>query len=509
MASRKYRSLVPVAEQRIEILWLYDPPHAHFAPTPNDIKPTEHWWAAEVKSIVLCVELGYLAYAKILYDPYKDYEESVSVVHFFPGHCVALERRPKSYMQWRYEEEPKSNGMDWTPAGDSAPKLPATLVPPAPFPDLKPLLERLSKLESTVLSHGPQIDSLSDTVMIHQLELRNVDKRRGRFTELENLLSLLRSKLGAACRVLKSKAPKTERFLAPSSSSHSASQAITSQRSSEGSDETIGTVTRGTTTVEVDCTSTLFEALAKKIHAAYVATPSSTSADVEFYPSFREICDHATRMDYFAIYVPSLFHIAASIGFTKETDLELLFLKTNERKRASAGSSKKPNPSAPVSILRVAGTYVYAREDVLRPAFIVLGGSYPRTSSPEHYNNEIIARPQRPLLSFSRITREWDHVGGFYRNPLVSQRIKPPPRALYAPPNTKPVRLERFYFSWKPLPANSSEFSADMTANNLQHGKLVVNCPHILLHSEDACEEFLQLWGSEPSSIIARARLLL
>lgn len=504
MNSRKYKSLVPLSEQRIEVLWELESTNPDKAAASSDAtKKSEYWWPAEVKGIVLVADSPYLAYAKLVYDPYKNFEESILGVRFYPGKLLSTERNPTTCSPWRYEQSEDKNDMDWTPQALPVPESASNVRHSTDTLALASILTRLGKLEATVLSQETLIHRLQDTAAQHHLRLRPSEPTTRSSSDLNNLLGLIRIKLGVACRVLKSKPPRTERVVPPN-----ASQPLPSQ--TEGAEETIDTITRRTTSIELDCPFHLFEALAAKIHGAYVATDNSTSADVQFYPSYREIRDHPSRVSHFHIYLPTLFHVANTIGVTKDTDLDLLILRTNGKKSVALHSKKASQPPSIVTTLRIAGTYVYSRTDVLRPSYIVLGGSYPRISIPSAYDDDILPVAQRPVLSLTRKTREWDVLRARFVHRLKALPIAPPNSALYTSDNSKPARLERYYFSWKPLPGNSTEFTSDMaTAPSIQHGKLILNCPYLQVCGVNVCEDFLSLWNSESPSFVSRMRTLL
>jgi len=268
----------------------------------------------------------------------------------------------------------------------------------------------------------------------------------------------------------------------------------------EGRDETIGKITRRSTSVEVDCAFDLFEALATKVHRLYVADPNKSSHDVEFYPSYHAIQDHSSRADNFIVYVPSLLHIAEAIGLTKDTDLKLLMLKFIKKPKPG-DLRNKPFIASDVTSVRVSGTYVYSRTDVHTPAFMVIAGSYPRVSTPVPADDSIPAiGDDRSILAFARESRYYDTVSGAYDSDLKAKAIPPSDPALYHRDNGKPSRLERFYFAWRPLPANSGDFSNDMSKGGSVPGKLVINCPYLQIAGIQACNEFMNVWTSDPTS---------
>jgi len=45
--------------------------------------------------------------------------------------------------------------------------------------------------------------------------------------------------------------------------------------------------------------------------------------------------------------------------------------------------------------------------------------------------------------------------------------------------NINPLRLDRFYFQWKPLADIPAGYTKDVADSVNTHGKLIINCPYV------------------------------
>jgi len=498
MHTRQSRGPVPSIDSAIEVLWIIPRKKrktSHPADSPTGTTPasgsaavdTEHWWGADVKTMVISVESdsGYLAECSIVYEAYgDDYVESSAIVRFLPrqksGELILFHTDTETHHEWRYAQARSGPEPGWHPEAQSPP---STMHQPA---NLYAYLRRLTAMEEEVALHQPKIARLEETIAHLRLEMSAQNADRVSTNPLDTLLGLMRYKLVMQSRKVPKKPLKCERVI--NAGDNAAKENGGSTTPSNPASECVGDLARTSMVLEFDCTSVLFAAFARKLHTQFTTAQVCAQNGIVFWPSFRATQDHASNVPGFRIFVPSIVHIAAAANIGKETDLRQLFFAETTRKVKTMEPSTDPSAEKDTVVfrtievvdLRISGSYAFERGDSTRSCDFLVGASFP-----SRINRCSLTSPaSRGLLSLNRASRRMDFTTNTPNDKMTVRVVDRPIDMFCEEDNNNPLRLDRFYFQWKPLAPIPSGYSKDIGDSVNIHGKLTVNCPYVHVFGE-------------------------
>jgi len=431
----------------------------------------EHWWGAEVKTLAISLDTSHLAECSIVYEAYGDeYGESAAIVRFMPE-FVLYHPDTDTHHEWRYAiDAPARSGpdADWDPQSQSPPSK-----KPQPA-NVETNSRRFTALEEQVALHQPQISRIEETIAHMRLEMRNQKVDRFSTNALDTLLGLMRYKLIMQSRKVPKKPTKAERVISDGDNGDGDNGGSTSP--SNPASERVGDLNRTVMVLEFDCTSVLFAAFARKLHMQFSTAQVCENNRIVFHPSFRATQDHASNASGFRIFVPSIVHIAAAAGIGKSTDLHPLIYRTVTRKIKTADPENEVTTTSEVFDLRISGSYAYERGDPSKSCHFLPGASFPSRSPRDLY---IASRNSRALLSLARASRRMDWSTGTFEEIMKPRLVDRPTDMFCEEDNINPLRLDRFYFQWKPLADIPAGYTKDVADSVNTHGKLIINCPYV------------------------------